>query len=259
MLTMARGIYSHFEKEMNSNRAKITPSSKESNNPKATKARCAFTLSHSYGFTLTEVIVVLVILGALALILVPNMMNMMPDDHNIKYKKAFYTIQEIISDIANDPEVCQGMNITRNGNDLIYEAAPTDVRQRRILTMCTDLTANPLAGRDLDVEICNRLSVNGQCNAAGQNTDVLTTNGMRWNLPQRDLRDPNNADFNYVIFVDVDGGNEGPGNIRSVRNGVYQITVNSEGRVFSGTQAINRSNGVYVEPEDNLLIDNPTN
>ena len=61
-----------------------------------------FTLCRKAAFTLTEVIVVIVIIAALAVILIPNMLSLMPDEHNIKYKKAFYTIQEIINDIAKE-------------------------------------------------------------------------------------------------------------------------------------------------------------
>ena len=52
---------------------------------------CPPHMSGFKAFTLTEVIVVIVMIAALAVILIPNMLNLMPDDHNIKYKKAFYS------------------------------------------------------------------------------------------------------------------------------------------------------------------------
>ena len=214
-------------------------------------------MNRKTAFTLTEIIIVLVILGALALILVPNMSRMMPDDHNIKYKKAFYTIQEIVNDIVNDPSVCQGMNNDGAGN---WTTPPNEARQNNILTMCYDGNA----GRNLDVLICERLSTNQNCGAAGANTNILTTNGMRWNLPNRSLRDTNNANWATpaIIYVDVDGGSAAPGNNRNSNNGVYRIFVTADGRVQAPNNNLKQFAGTADDTstttEQSLLIDNPT-
>ena len=196
------------------------------------------------GFTLTEVIIVLVILGALALILVPNLSNIIPDDHNIKYKKAFYTIQEIINDIVNDPQYCSGYD--DEGNDI--SATP--------LAYCLD-PSQPDFPAYLDDVICERLSTTqvGECGGKGivdhNNDDVRTTNGMRWRLPETSL------DSNFgtaIIYVDVDGGNNDLNAERNSKNGVYRIVVNSDGRVT----APNDNDGDDGKSEQSLLLDSPT-
>lgn len=200
------------------------------------------------GFTLTEVIIVLVILGVLALILVPNIKKMMPNDHNIKYKKAFYTIQEIINDIINDPNTCQNAD---------YAASVwTPYNGDNILTTCYDGTT----ARNLDVEICKRLSTNQTCNDSGENTDILTTDGMRWNLPGKSLVDTSHNDWtsDNIIYVDVDGGTGTLDNSGINKDGIYKITISANGKVFSGTSSANKSDGKYTEAEDRLLMENPT-
>ncbi len=208
--------------------------------------------NHSYGFTLTEVLVVLVILGALALILIPNLSRILPNDHNIKYKKAFYTIQEIVYDIVNDPSTCQDMNYDTVNQT--WEVPDTEDRRNQVMTMCYTDT-NPPTARSLDVVICSRLSTD-TCGVANSNHNVLTTNGMRWNLPNQGMADTSNDNWNTVIYVDVDGGNNAPGNARVEGDGVYAITVSSNGRVLPGNTTT--GNAADVSVEQGLLLNNPT-
>ena len=205
------------------------------------------------GFTLTEVIVVIVIIAALAIILIPNMLSLMPDDHNIKYKKAFYTIQEIVNDIAQE---CQGLKYVDG------EWTDSGVNEEDVLSYCHDSNGNH---KGLGLEICKRLSavedcsnykasdcgdVNGDCNYI----NVLTTNGMKWYLPKRDIA-------SYVswgtggtlsqVFVNVDGNEIKTGNptgdLSKNPTGTYRISITSEGKVKPTDTK-----------EKNLLLDNPT-
>ena len=208
------------------------------------------------GFTLTEVIITLVILGALALILVPNMLKMIPDDHNIKYKKAFYTIQEIVQDMVNDPSVCTG--IDADGN-------PTD----KVLQTC--------GGLDLGIEICRRLStiqrvtlargaaaVDFNCATQAHRAITPTTNNMNWNLGTERSLDVNFTDptaptnYRYMILVDVDGCDyqNCVGTARNATNGVYRIMVDNTGRVTAPNDR--DADAATTKTEQQLLLDNPT-
>ena len=206
------------------------------------------------GFTLTEVIIVLVILGALALILVPAMMKMMPDDHNIKYKKAFYTIQEIISDIINDPSVCQGMNAQVVDGEISYSNM-TAGNEDNILTTCAIInnTAHTVTSRDLGDEIRERLNIT----AGSRNGLLITTNGMVWNLPTKSLRDINNSnwDTDAVIYVDVDGGGFVSPNARDESKGWYRINIDASGQV-TAPDSWNEGEDANHKTELQLLIGN---
>lgn len=151
-------------------------------------------------FTLTEVITVLVIIGALALILIPNMSNMIPDEHNVKYKKAFYTVQEIVSDIINDPSVCTGEE------DESY------------LKSCQGTV------RDVFFEKLNTIDTIDDESVA----DIVTTNGMRWNIP-----DTNFSDIETSVSILVSLDNKVP-STPSAANGVYEIIISVNGKVTPG-------------------------
>lgn len=158
-------------------------------------------------FTLTEVITVLVIIGALALILIPNMSNMIPDEHNVKYKKAFYTVQEIVSDIINDPSVCTGLD--ESGNLM------SDDTDNTYLKSCQG-TVRGVFLRKLNT-IDDVLD-----------EDIVTTNGMRWNIPATNFSD---IETSVSILVSLD--NKVP-STPSAANGVYEIIISVNGKVTPG-------------------------
>ncbi len=56
-------------------------------------------------FTLTELLVALGVIAILCAILLPVIFNMMPNQNTIMAKRAYYTIQTVVSDLIND-EAC---------------------------------------------------------------------------------------------------------------------------------------------------------
>ena len=183
-----------------------------------------------YGFTLTEVIIVLVILGALALILVPNMLKMAPDDHNIKYKKAFYTVQEIMNDIVNDNTICTGM-VGAAGNEV-------QVADNQFLMSCTGVSLWQL--------FYDKLSTTQTDLNAGDN--ITTTNGMIWAIPTTPINNVNGDSIN----VSLDGKDPSDLTLRNSdndrnKNGIFEIIINQSGKVTPGGNV-----------EQNLLLEDPT-
>lgn len=57
------------------------------------------------GFTLTELLIALAVLGLLIAILTPVISNLLPDQNALMAKRTFYAIQTITSDLIND-EAC---------------------------------------------------------------------------------------------------------------------------------------------------------
>ena len=53
-------------------------------------------------FTLTELLVALAVIGILTAILMPIIFNIMPDQNALMAKRAYYTVQTIVSDMIND-------------------------------------------------------------------------------------------------------------------------------------------------------------
>lgn len=184
-------------------------------------------------FTLTEVIIVLVILGALALILIPNFAKMMPDTHNIQYKKAYYTIQEIMNDIVNDPSICTGM-LDTDGDGVLDTAVADNV----FLTSCNGNLRNVISDRLSTVQ------------NEDYDDDIQTTNNMRWFIPNDTFSTLFTGGASQTIIVSLD--NNAPNNganavVANESNGIFGIVINANGKVTPGTTA----------NEQNLLLDNP--
>ena len=193
------------------------------------------------GFTLTEVIVVIVIIAALALILIPNMLSLMPDDHNIKYKKAFYTIQEIVNDIANE---CQGLSWNTSDGGYWENASSPD----NVLNYCYDNDSSPNK-LYLAHEICTRLSTTSECSnslSGDSATNIQTTNGMTWWFPNRILDTTFSSDA--TIYVNVNNETLSSPSTTAPNNGTYRILVSKTGKVKTPSSG----------PEKDYLLKNPT-
>ena len=187
------------------------------------------------GFTLTEVMVVLGILGALALILIPNFAKMMPDDHNIKYKKAFYTIQEIMNDIVNDPNICTGTDTDDNiiDNNVFLKSCGTNNLRNAIAERLS--TTEEI---DTTVDISDK-------------NDIKTTNGMRWFIPNGEFSTLfSSSGTSQKIIVSLDDNDPNDGSNAKAANpddGLFEIVINASGKVTPGTTA----------GEADLLLKNP--
>ena len=54
------------------------------------------------GFTLTELLIALGVIGMIVAILVPIIFNLIPDQSVLMAKRAYYSIQTVVSDLIND-------------------------------------------------------------------------------------------------------------------------------------------------------------
>lgn len=72
-------------------------------------------------FTLTELLVALGVIAILCAILLPVIFNMMPNQNTIMAKRAYYTVQAVVSDLINDeacyPDKTSAINNPRIGFD----------------------------------------------------------------------------------------------------------------------------------------------
>ena len=72
-------------------------------------------------FTLTELLVALGVIAILCAILLPVIFNLMPNQNTIMAKRAYYTMQSVISEMLNDescyPDRTNSLNNPRVGLD----------------------------------------------------------------------------------------------------------------------------------------------
>ena len=139
---------------------------------------------------------------------------MVPDDHNIKYKKAFYTIQEIMDDIVNDSTVCTGLDGYNIVNDNVF------------LKSCTGT---------LREQIAKRLNTT---DASPSGDNIETTNGMIWYIPNVSFSlkfaDEGSSETITVSFDKNKAYDNNSASVESDPNGIFKITINANGKVTPG-------------------------
>ena len=180
----------------------------------------------------------------------------MPDDHNIKYKKAFYTIQEIVNDIAKN---CQGLEY--NSSTKEWETI-NDTQAENVLSYCYDSSGKALYLAD---EICKRLSTVSDCSSstnANKEKDIKTTDGMIWYFPDKSLALNSSWGDGVQIYVNVGSdasiqshiaaADEDNNKKVSGLKGIYRMSLTSDGKLYPGYK------GETEEAEDYYLLDNPT-
>ncbi|MFA7659009.1 MAG: prepilin-type N-terminal cleavage/methylation domain-containing protein [Candidatus Gastranaerophilaceae bacterium] len=155
------------------------------------------------GFTLSEVMVTLGLIGVLAAILIPTITRTAPDSKKIMFKKAYYTTEQTIRMLIND--------------DAFYPATATTkisgvVYQRGFnYTDVTDGMNIPASTNKFCYLFSQRLKTVGtvSCPSAYMTNGKFTTaDGMTWIIHQSfmapDFPVNNNAYLKFII-VDING------------------------------------------------------
>lgn len=191
------------------------------------------------GFTLTELMVAMAVIGILVAVVTPAIMKTRPNRNKMMIKKSFYTAEQIVSTLINDERLYPDMrDICDNGNneglnENIYCAYGFDytrtARYEGVDYEGTTKFAHLFASR-----------LNVKREEAGE--IYFTSDGIRWNLSGTvnawtPVSAPSfNNQNNGTILVDVNG-NEGP-NCRQTGEGCdadnfdqYQIQILATGKM----------------------------
>lgn len=167
------------------------------------------------GFTLTELLIALAVLGLLIAILTPIIANLIPDQNALMAKRSYYAIQSLASDMLNN-EACYPDN-----SQSTYKDSAGNYVYRRIgfddgygYADCvkwggvenSESIATENSGDKFIVLFKNKLDVKkvGE-NAESSDKDALfeTRDGLKWFISP-DFS-PNNQNKFTRIFVDVNG------------------------------------------------------
>lgn len=155
------------------------------------------------GFTLSETLISLAIIGVIGAVLIPTLNNIKPDRDRVLYKKAMYTLQNAISTAMNE-------NMPPTNNSAAYWA-----------------DGNVNAG-DFCTNIANSLNVVGGINCGAKGTSAspnfTTVNGAKW-WGLDDVGSPkftdSGANNTKTITVDVNGnGGENTAGVDQLRMNV---------------------------------------
>ena len=178
------------------------------------------------GYTLSEVLVVLLVLGIIAAFIIPAVMRTAPDRAQLLYKKSFYATQEAVSEIINDASLYP------------YDPSSNDPE---------------LSGRFYDAQkFCNELATHLNvinpddihCESAGDvnNPNFITTNGVIWygiggtNFPEGE---------DGFKEINITGNGEG-----------FDIRIYNDGRVTTGPENDDK-NKDHGYTDENKILRNP--
>jgi prepilin-type N-terminal cleavage/methylation domain-containing protein len=162
-------------------------------------------------FTLAEMMVVLVIIGVVAAITIPQLNKNMGDNNKILFKSTYKLVETAVNELASDIA--------------LYPAGEL------VNTLENNRFSNDFSNKLNTIGVVNNLIVS---NYATRTPNFVTSNGMAWygfNLVNNFYQDPAN------IWIDIDGKDKGK-NI--LHDDVMEILVYKSGKVgVIGTNEIN--------------------
>ncbi len=210
------------------------------------------------GFTLTELMIALAVIGILVAVVTPAIMRTRPNKNKMMIKKTFYTTEQIVSSLINDErlypdmrDAC-GTGVVSGASD-IYCAYGFDYKEP------VEYEGETYSGDTKFAKLFkNRLNVKSE--VAGSNgLEFYTTDGVRWNLNGLDGAWPagqvpgkfegSTAPSNIgTILIDVDGS-----------AGINKRQKESDADSFDQYQIQILSNGkLRINPEDAKAVEYAT-
>lgn len=164
------------------------------------------------GFTMTELMVALAVIGIIVAVVTPAIMKTRPNKNKMMVKKTFYTTEQIVSTLINDARLYPDMR------ELCYEDGYTEAEDfycawgfdyQNDVNYEGDTYGGSTKFRDLFV---SRLNLNSS-KTDKTNSVYYTTDGVKWGLDDTvgkwsnvaaSVKDAGTA----IILVDVNGEDE---------------------------------------------------
>lgn len=158
-------------------------------------------------FTLTELLVALAVIGVLIAILMPVIMNIMPNQKDLMAKRAYYTIQTVVSNLLND-SACYPEDTEVGDDELLnngYGYPDCDLWGGNVATQAT-ITTEGEAGTKFFTLFRDKLQLNPDepGNPANEIMTLTTKDGMKWAFAS-------DGGGQFTIAVDVNGDDRGNG------------------------------------------------
>lgn len=211
------------------------------------------------GFTLSEVLITLTIIGIGAAILTPIIINITPDSNIVAFKKAYSTIEQAVSTLVNDEDYypsCRHILTKDSGGNDMSVPAQLNIPDAATLSNISTQTNGECTGGDVPPSNTNKFcylftqqvktSGTVNCNqstdangapAAAANLTFTSQNGMSWVIvapsPQFPISD---TDYSTRIIVDVNGS-KGPNcSFLALSYNGYSATACSSSKVWPTNQ-----------------------
>ena len=151
------------------------------------------------GFTLSEMVVTIGVIGVLALILIPVLRDAVPNQEQAMFKKAYYIIERSVSEMINDedlyPEADIGEpNYLGNTVEVTYKDTTTsgDTKFCELFASKLNRTSNIVCSAEIKKFTDNEFPTGS----------ITTTDSIVWLLPVSNFAD---SDVPQEIYIDVNG------------------------------------------------------
>lgn len=147
------------------------------------------------GFTLSEVMIALTVLGVLCVTVLPAIVSTMPSQKKIMIKRAYYTTANLVSDLINDPDLYPSVN-TAGVETVGFDNTDTVTFRGETYGGATKFQELFAAQLNIDGDIttgCNGESLTN-CRT------FKTADGILWTI--------GTSGTDYVIYVDVNADKE---------------------------------------------------
>lgn len=169
-------------------------------------------MKFSKGFTLSEILIAMLVLGIIVAASVPVILNLTPNKNAIMIKKAYYATESIIHSLINDPNYYPDMTVNciksdgslelsgRNDCYFGFDYAPNGIH-------VSGVTNEVTTTRKLQCLFASKLNIKEDLNSVCRQDgiDVVTTmDGMSWHIGGL-----SNGSTDGTINIDVDGLGKG--------------------------------------------------
>ncbi len=163
-------------------------------------------------FTLAEALIALMIIGVIVALLLRTLNRVTPNKEKVMYLKAYHTLEQVVSDVINDPsKYDQEVGATQSAD---FSQIP--------LTLWGTSTADCASVTQTNALCCfmaDKINTVGTVNCNSSNENFTTTNGIVWS-------GVGGGAYPKTITVDVNGSEEG---------GTYEIKLEKDGKIYPPT------------------------
>ena len=168
------------------------------------------------GFTLQELLITMGIVGIISALVIPGVVNMMPDKNKTMYVKAYNTLTNETADILSDESLFWDTNFNVDAYEEfgLYSTEQPQIEPYSSDDNCKGETKFPAI-------LSHRLNIKGEPSYNGATTTFTTNDGINWNFETSEVSITGGAGLGYRIDVTI---NLDPSDNNASHNCLYSAT-----------------------------------